>query len=495
MKLINLLKEKRTFAMSVLLMFVFGTMVSGEIKFASKTAPPWIGGTSGSDSPLKKIEIITGDEQWPNGKRLHVFIAAGARGLGIGEGTLKPVTILGNDHSIWEDGTDEVGSTNPNGSWQSSLGSFVATFIMKDIPEDSEETSFDWSANGTVKLTPYVWQVSVSNGVSISLPVALQGSYSTSGTWITDSTRSTTRSAVGTSGTHTVDVRYYCSSCNIEGNTKEAIGGKEAHAKVTCSREGCDGYRECDTAAKALHSLCEGCNEYRCNGESHIQKNCSSAYFGSMLIYSCGQPYWACASDASNHTSWSYCGSTNSLHGYKHCVSSNHTIQASCFETDENGNTCTVTGFYPCEYHTHQYPTGSGSQNGNNGDDQNGNNGDGQNGNNGDDQNGNNGDGNTGNTGTDSSLCPAPDCNVRLNNTNRSEHALVTCTGSSKKSCKQEYYKCQADDHKWLYCQRGSDCPYFTNYQSRYRIRRCMESNNVSGCITVNGKRQPHNVQ
>ncbi len=44
MKLINLLIEKRILAMSVLLILVFGTLVSGEIKFSSKTVPPQIGG-------------------------------------------------------------------------------------------------------------------------------------------------------------------------------------------------------------------------------------------------------------------------------------------------------------------------------------------------------------------------------------------------------------------------------------------------------------------
>ncbi len=142
--------------------------------------------------------------------------------------------------------------------------------------------------------------------------------------------------------------------------------------------------------------------------------------------------------------------------GHFACDGSDHSAQASCPSTDTNGNTCTVTGFYACQSHTHQFPAPAP---------------------------------------VDPDLCPAADCNVRLNDTNRSEHVLVTCTGGSRKSCRQEYYKCQADDHKWLYCQRGSSCPYFIHNQSRYRIRRCMESNNVGGCITVNGKRQPHDVQ
>ncbi len=42
-------------------------------------------------------------------------------------------------------------------------------------------------------------------------------------------------------------------------------------------------------------------------------------------------------------------------HTYSDVTASQHTLQASCSETDENGNTCTVTNFYACESHTHQY--------------------------------------------------------------------------------------------------------------------------------------------
>lgn len=37
-------------------------------------------------------------------------------------------------------------------------------------------------------------------------------------------------------------------------------------------------------------------------------------------------------------------------------VSGNHSLQASCSETDSYGQGCTVTSFYACQTHTHQYP-------------------------------------------------------------------------------------------------------------------------------------------
>ena len=397
MKLINLLIEKRTLVMSMLLILVFGTLVSGEIKFSSTTVHPQIGGSSGSYSPLKKIEIVTGDEQWPNGRSVHVFIAAGARGLGVGEGTLAPVTILGHTYATHQDGTDKVGTTNLNGSWTYSTAAFVATFITMEIPEDSDQTSFDWSAEGSVKLTPYVWQQSVSVGGTVSLPIAISGSYSTSGTWALSSDLSTTQSAAsGTSGTHTVDVKYYCSSCNEEGDTTTAIGGAAAHAVESCQRDGCGvEYRTCDTAAKALHTLCDGCNTYRCDtstGNIHEKVTCSSTAHvrgRTMTVDACGKEFWACASDSWKHSStmgpcggcykwykscmtgeheWVY-EDCPSGHAHSECDGSDHSLQASCPISEEHGEQCTVTNFYACEdpSHTHQFPgsqTGYGSDTG-----------------------------------------------------------------------------------------------------------------------------------
>lgn len=37
-------------------------------------------------------------------------------------------------------------------------------------------------------------------------------------------------------------------------------------------------------------------------------------------------------------------------------VSGDHSLQASCSETNSNGDRCTVTSFYACQSHTHQYP-------------------------------------------------------------------------------------------------------------------------------------------
>ncbi len=44
--------------------------------------------------------------------------------------------------------------------------------------------------------------------------------------------------------------------------------------------------------------------------------------------------------------------------GYACQIGSSHTnLQASCTATNTSGQTCTVTSFYDCQNHTHQYPT------------------------------------------------------------------------------------------------------------------------------------------
>ena len=45
-------------------------------------------------------------------------------------------------------------------------------------------------------------------------------------------------------------------------------------------------------------------------------------------------------------------------HTYSPSEASSHSAQASCSGTDSYGNSCTATGFYACQTHTHQFPTG-----------------------------------------------------------------------------------------------------------------------------------------
>lgn len=62
---------------------------------------------------------------------------------------------------------------------------------------------------------------------------------------------------------------------------------------------------------------------------------------------------YLCQIIASDHE-WVY-ESCPSSHAHYACDGSDHSLQASCPETNANGDTCTVTNFYACETHTHQY--------------------------------------------------------------------------------------------------------------------------------------------
>ena len=335
--------------MSLLLLLIAVTLVSGGIRFNNswynKTVP-WInGGSTSGWEIVKKQEIITGEVSWPNGNQVYVAIYGSANGLGIGEGTLQPVTILGNSYSIYQDGSEEVGEKTSSGSWK--YGDTLIRTIKKDaIPEDSEETSFPWSADGTVTLTPYLWQETVTEGGAIRFPLAIQGTFSKSGTWITDGNRSLSQAAAsGNTGTHSVVHKIYCSVCDAEGATAEEIGGADAHEETECEREGCSvEFRICDSSAVWLHQICEGCSTWRCDrstGKYHARVPCSEST-------GCGKEYWACGPDASPHTTTvnGECG-----HSYLACVSDDHAYRQNCTNTDANGISCNVGGYYECVSH------------------------------------------------------------------------------------------------------------------------------------------------
>ncbi len=96
------------------------------------------------------------------------------------------------------------------------------------------------------------------------------------------------------------------------------------------------------------------------------------------ITFACGVHTGIAASEASNHEwgtapcgddthigylcqindsdhEWVY-ASCPSLHAHYECDGSDHSFQASCSETNANGDSCTGTSFYACQSHTHQYP-------------------------------------------------------------------------------------------------------------------------------------------
>lgn len=152
-------------------------------------------------------------------KWTHARSRCGApiKGLGIGEGTLAPVTILGETVATYQDGTQSFGTkSNVTGKYSSETGN-VRTFIPRYVKETERRTRIYWAAEGYVTITPYVWQESVSIGGAVRIPLSFQGTYTTTGTWkIGNSATSTTRAAPSSnSGHHIIEDRYHSSESGV----------------------------------------------------------------------------------------------------------------------------------------------------------------------------------------------------------------------------------------------------------------------------------------
>lgn len=272
MKLFNSFIEKRVVFMGLLLLFILisVTLVSGDIVF-KKVHPgrantsPYITGYKIDNTLLKRIEITSGRVEWPREREVKVSIMGRAYGVGVGEGTLRNINILGKDPvPMHQDGSDSVWEKKePNGAWKKGYG-LVTTTFTDVVPKDTEATSYSWDAEGDVALTAWLWQETVTHGGTIRYPFAVQGTFSTSGTWIKDPGDPTTQSARKTDETHAIYHKYYCSICKAEGDTQESIGGKEAHALVTCPNCG-EQYHKCDKKAAKLHSKPAGSDWYNCD--------------------------------------------------------------------------------------------------------------------------------------------------------------------------------------------------------------------------------------
>ena len=268
-----------------------------------------------------------------------------------------------------------VGTTSLSGGkgrWRKSdavtHGSVDRTYTLPDRAD-----TYDWDLTGKVELYPYHYQISTTHGGGVSIPASITGNYSKTGRWIAgprDAMDSPPYSS--THGSFVIKQRYKCGQCNDTTLVEDVANLSPEHDIVTCSREGCDvQYRNCDKFRKAKHSLCEGCNTYRCDtstGNIHEQVQCTDTFWdpyqGTVSVESCGNKYWACASDSGNHRSVTLCAGCQKY--YRGCVASNHSLQASCLVSEEHGEQCTVTNFYACETppHIHQFPgsqTGSGS--------------------------------------------------------------------------------------------------------------------------------------
>ena len=116
------------------------------------------------------------------------------------------------------------------------------------------------------------------------------------------------------------------------------------HEPQTCSVSGCTvQYRNClrHTKDHSNHSGEEGSTEHQTIAPDPAPTPTPS-------YHTCGvHETW----QSGDHSAAS-CGTS----GHYVCDGSDHSLQASCLVTNANGDYCTVTSFYACQYHTHVYP-------------------------------------------------------------------------------------------------------------------------------------------
>ncbi|MCE2403357.1 hypothetical protein J4G08_21085 [Candidatus Poribacteria bacterium] len=81
---------------------------------------------------------------------------------------------------------------------------------------------------------------------------------------------------------------------------------------------------------------------------------------GRNVLAGCGRHYYDCPSVSDTEHEPQTCSVSGCTVQYRKCLRhtkdhSNHSA-ASCLVTNANGDYCTVTSFYACQYHTHVYP-------------------------------------------------------------------------------------------------------------------------------------------
>ena len=104
---------------------------------------------------------------------------------------------------------------------------------------------------------------------------------------------------------------------------------------IVCPGSGCSvEYRECSVPEG--HRPCPSCGTRPCELSDEATSGCS-----------------VCESSTTD-------ASLDSLHPcgvHPTSASGDHSLQASCSTTNVSGDSCTVTNFYACQSHTHEFPS------------------------------------------------------------------------------------------------------------------------------------------
>ncbi len=264
---------------------------------------------------------------------------------------------------------------------------------------------YNWTASGKVKLIPvhYALGGSVGGGPGANFGWTKDTSlapteYSQSGSWVVEHRIFKNPKLTGT---------HRCAGCS------EKVSSKYAHRIACANPQDNTQYYFCLQTEKWTHLYEETCSNvncadtgvYRC-AHTHsepsppspdpnppdIAGSCGHRFPTTQIashepsVGSCGHTYSPCTPDDHKHSTYA-CGThsgylcqassdhSSTISGYSgsfyecqshqtyscghkdlNSNSSSHALQASCSGTDSYGQTCTVTSFYACQSHTHQYP-------------------------------------------------------------------------------------------------------------------------------------------
>ena len=233
--------KRRFFSILVFsVLFLFVLNLKGDIDYTSN---PVVG--IDNSSFTKWVDVPTGEETWGYtwGRTAHIFVSAGMKGVGEGQGTLTNISIPGilrTPLGTYQDKEDKAGTTDENGhgSYNPGDGIVDTTYPVSLAPDAKDGDSWDWSSGGYTVIWPWEWHKTTAWGVQVSIPGNVAGRYTTAGGWQKGTT--IRRDATGNSGSITVNFKYKCSGCISEGDApSDVCAGSEM---ITCERScGCEG--------------------------------------------------------------------------------------------------------------------------------------------------------------------------------------------------------------------------------------------------------------
>ena len=228
---------------------------------------PWITGPSGVYTKYTDQE---GNVRWsPSKSDPTVAIQSEASGFGDVTSTLKNITLAGPPVSTSQSGT-EIGRMQVVLGWPfSAAATWAYSSHGMSIPFIETPGTYQWSASGEVKLTPYVWEWDLLSGPQWT------------GSWTPKPNLARIESVAVTSGSWRVEHKAECIACKVTADTVADLSPD--HDKVLCTAPGCnETYRKCKPG-------------------KHTSKPCPISITRDGGLVYCSIPAWECQPHNTHH--------------------------------------------------------------------------------------------------------------------------------------------------------------------------------------------------